>query len=107
MRSRAQVSNGQRDEMNIETTIKDIAQKHGVHCSYINVTDRPYKRVSFDIEALPVLPFFADLALAFDVPLENIAVDHMHGGSGCDTCGYGSECDFDVEIRLGVGKSDE
>jgi hypothetical protein len=56
--------------------------------------------ISFDVEGLPVLPFFFDLATECLVPITNIRCDHAKGHEGCETCGYGGECTFEVRIKL-------
>jgi hypothetical protein len=56
-----------------------------------------YSELAFD--GLPVLPFLIELAQLHNLDPEDIEVEHIHGGEGCDTCGYGSECDFIVRIK--------
>ena len=55
---------------------------------------------SFELDGMPILPFFVELADACGVPIENIKTDIDWGGGGCDTCGYGGEGHVTVRVFL-------
>jgi len=77
---------------------KLLIQHHiGSEQTTIRVTK---EHIRFDLDGLPALPFFFDLATECLVPITNISCDHYQGHGGCETCGYGGECEFTVEIEL-------
>jgi hypothetical protein len=46
----------------------------------------------------------------FEIPLDKIdrvSIEHSQGYDGCDTCGYGGECDFDIYITFVKGYQED
>lgn len=84
-----------------EEHVAGVCQKYLLE-AYVSLYDRQLRtdKYEFQMDCLPILPFFMDLATEFLVPIENIVIEHERGSSGCPTCGYGSECTYKITITL-------
>jgi len=80
-----------------EAALRRVADKYGIRSGSAFSTA---KALQFSPEALPILPFFQDLAEDLGVSLGDIRVEHEGGGDGCPTCGYGAECSWTVYVDI-------
>lgn len=81
------------NEQEIVGVVQELAKKYQVEVQH-------YRHLRFDTPyGLPVLPFFLELSERLQIPIGKIELSHSQGGGGCDTCGYGGECDISFEIR--------
>lgn len=71
--------------------VGELCRTHNLNTPLIAKDGR---ELQFD--GLPILPFLIELAQLHGLSPDMLKVEHIHGGEGCETCGYGNECEFIV-----------
>lgn len=74
--------------------VEELCKRHDVYTPGFSRNGQ-----ELEFSALPILPFLIELAQAHGLSPDMLEVTHNHGGPGCDTCGYGSECEFIVSEK--------
>ena len=82
--------------MSRKDIVLDVAAEFDVHPTSLWASGNT---VCFEIDGMPVLTFFVELAERLSVPLENISVTGRSDAGFCPTCGPGSPT-FDIEIDM-------
>jgi hypothetical protein len=78
-----------------------LMRQHGL--SRADYADRPAVvdgALKMELDGLPTLTFFVELAEALGIALTSIRVEAEDHGGGCDTCGDGGGVSYDITAPL-------